>query len=194
MWPWEHAAVGYLVYSLGRRALGLAPPGRTDTAVLVAGALFPDLVDKPLSWELGLFPSGYAVAHSALVAVPLGIGALVFGRQFDYRWLGVGFAVGYWSHLVGDVLDPLRRGQAPLVERVLWPFVDVAPYNVDYGIGRGLVYVREFGVAIAAMDPLAAILLYVLLPATTVTIWVLDGAPGANIPLRAGSALRERFN
>jgi hypothetical protein len=193
MWPWEHAAAGYLLYSLGLRALGREPPTETDTAVLAVAVLVPDLVDKPLSWGLGWFPSGNAVAHSVFVAVPLGVGALALGRQFDRRRLGVAFAVGYWSHLLGDVLNPLRNGDGPLVEPVLWPLFDPAPYEVDYGIGRGLVYLREFGTAIVAMDPLEALLLYVLLPALAVTIWVLDGAPGSRIPLRLGRAARERL-
>jgi len=193
MWPWEHAAIGYLIYSLGRRALGREPPGETDTAVLAVATHLPDLVDKPLSWGVGWFPSGYAVAHSVFVAVPFGVGALALGRHLDRQWLGIAFVVGYWSHLLGDALNPLRTGGRAGIERVLWPFVEVAPYDVDYGIGRGIVYLREFVAAIAAMDPLDMLLLYVLLPATTLAVWALDGAPGSTIPTRIGSAVRERL-
>lgn len=178
MWPWEHVAVGYLLYSLWLRALGREPPAERDTAVLVAATLLPDLVDKPLAWGAGLFPSGFAVAHSAFVAVPLGLAALALGRQYDRRRVGVAFLVGYWSHLLGDVLNPIRAGGRPVVVRVLWPVVETAPYDTDYGLGRGLVYLREFFATVPRADPLDILLLYVLVPAATIALWALDGAPG----------------
>lgn len=193
MWPWGHAVAGYLLYSLGRRALGRTPPTGTGTVVLLGATLLPDIVDKPLAWGLGWFPSGHAVAHSVFVAVPLGVGALALGRRYGRHRLGVAAAVGYWSHLLGDVLNPLRAGGRPLVARVLWPVVDTTPYDVDYGIGRGLVYFREFLAAIPAMDPLDVLVLYVLLPALTVAVWIADGAPGAGVPRRLLGTVRRRI-
>ena len=81
MWPWEHAAVGYLLLSLGSRASGRGPPSTPAVLALLFGTQLPDLVDKPLSWEFDLFPSGYAVGHSALVAVPVGLLVLALGRR-----------------------------------------------------------------------------------------------------------------
>ncbi|MFC6964015.1 hypothetical protein ACFQL7_23110 [Halocatena marina] len=54
MWPWSHAAVGYLCYSIGTRLVGRRPTTGPTVAVLF-GALLPDLVDKPLSWVFGQF-------------------------------------------------------------------------------------------------------------------------------------------
>ncbi|MFB6202703.1 MAG: metal-dependent hydrolase [Halorhabdus sp.] len=144
MWPWEHVAVGYLLYSLTARVLGRDPPSDSETALLLAGTQGPDLIDKPLAWGLEWFPSGFAVAHSAFVAFPVGVMTLLVGWRTDRRRVAGAFVVGYWSHLLADVLNPLRNGERPLVSRVLWPVTDVSPYETDYGLARGLVYIREF--------------------------------------------------
>lgn len=190
MWPWEHAAVGYLWYSLGRRALGLAPPRAVDFLALVVGTQFPDAVDKPLSWGLGLFPSGFAVAHSVLVAVPVGL--LLFGLATlrGRPRMGVAFAVGYWSHLVGDVLNPLRLGEPPDVSRVLWPVSTQAPYEQDLGLDRGFEYLGEFVAGISTMSTESILLQVLALPAATVLVWLVDGAPGWTAAARAVRARR----
>ena len=180
MWPQEHAAVGYLLYSVGLR--------------LLVATQVPDLVDKPLSWGLGVFPSGYAVGHSAFVAVPLGIAALVLGRRWGHTRMGVAVVLGYWSHLVADVISPIRSGDPALPARLLWPVVETAPYETDYGLRRGLVYIREFLASLPSVDPLDILLLYVLIPAVTVGIWVLDGAPGTAVVRRVFGAISERVS
>jgi hypothetical protein len=174
MWPWEHAAVGYLLYSLALRALARRPPTGTGLVAILLGTQLPDLVDKPLSWGLGWFPSGFAVAHSVFLAVPLGLAALGLSAR-TRRWrVAAAFVVGYWSHLVADVLSPLRAGGPPLLSRVLWPIADVTPYETDYGLGRGLVYLQEF---LATIDPVS-LLVSGLLVGVTLAVWALDGAPG----------------
>ena len=85
MWPWEHVAFGYVLYSLGSHAIRREPPAEWTVFALGLGTLVPDLVDKPLSWSLGLFPTGYSVAHSALVAVPTVAGLLLASPDFQYR-------------------------------------------------------------------------------------------------------------
>lgn len=184
MWPWEHTAFGYLLYSLGRRALGSDPPDDAAAMVLAVATVLPDLVDKPLSWGLDLFPTGYAVAHSVFAAIPLAAVALFLGRKYDRLSLGVAFGIGYWSHLLGDVLNPLRTGDPLDWSRILWPVAETQPYETDLGLGRGLRYLREFVDAIPTMDPLAVLVL-VGLPLLTALVWLLDGAPGVRL-LRAG--------
>lgn len=202
MWPWEHLAIGYVIYSLGRRALGRDPPTDGDLVAIVVATQLPDLVDKPLSWGLGWFPSGYAVGHSVVFGVLLSL--LVVGATAraergrggtpgaNRGRLAVAFLVGYWSHLLGDVVSPLRSGDGVLVSRVLWPFSRAEPYAVDRGLGRGIVYFEGFVAELAAMDPLSALLLYGLVPLATVALWVLDGLPGTAIPARTVGWLRAR--
>jgi len=181
MWPWEHAAAGYLLLSLGLRALGRRPPTAAGAAIVVVATQLPDLVDKSLSWGLGVFPTGYALGHSALVAVPVGLVALAAGVRTDRRRLSVAFVAGYWSHIVTDVFDPLRRGDAPLPGRALWPVVTDTPYRQDLGLSRGLTYLSEFLHSLATMDPLTLVVLYLPLPLGTVAVWILDGAPGLSL-------------
>lgn len=194
MWPWEHVAVGYLLYSLGRRALGADPPSDGAAVAVAVAALLPDLIDKPLSWGLRLFPSGYAVGHSVLLAVPVGLASVVLADRFGRRWLGVAVLVGYWSHLVADVLAPLRRSSAPLPSRVLWPLVPQAPYDRRLGIRRGLVYLGEFVSSISSWE---AALAYLLVPLPAVVVWVVDGLPGLRwllVPVAARARdLADRF-
>jgi hypothetical protein len=178
MWPWEHAALGYLLYSLSLRALGRNRPSDIAVIALAVATQFPDLVDKPLSWGFGVFPTGYALGHSVFLAVPLGVGLLAWGVRDDRKQVAVAFVVGYWAHLVADVLDPLRYGATPLPGRVLWPVVAQAPYERDLGFGRGLAYLTEFLTTLGSMDPFSLVVVYLLLPIGTVAVWLWDGMPG----------------
>jgi len=189
MWPWEHLAVGYLAYSLGLRALDRDPPTDGEAAALALATQLPDLVDKPLSWELGWFPSGHAVGHSALVAVPLATVLLWRTRGTDRFRPTVAAAVGWWSHLLADVLDPLRRGDPPVPDRLLWPLSDPAPYESDLGLARGVVYGRRLLAELASVEP-ATVALYLLLVAAATAVWVADGHPGTGLVRRATAPLR----
>lgn len=193
MWPWEHLAVGYLLFSLGARVFGRDPPDDIEFAVLAIATQLPDLVDKPLSWGLGVFPTGHAVGHSAFVAVPLGIGILVVANRFGRLRTGVAFDVGYWSHLAADVLNPLRSGGAPIVSRVLWPVANNTGYETDYGLGRGIVYIERFLSELLVTDPVSVFLTYLLLPLATLGIWLADGAPGVGLLGRVTGAVRRRI-
>lgn len=193
MWPWGHLAVGYLLYSGGRRLLGRSAPDDRCALALALGALVPDLVDKPLSWGLGLFPSGYAVGHSALIAFPAGLALLVAGYRRGRGALALAgaFVVGYWSHLAGDVLSGLPYGDGLAFSAVLWPLVEREPYPEQYGLlGRGLHYLREFGAAVGTSDRPVVLLLAAFGPAAlALALWLLDGAPGPRALARAGRRL-----
>ena len=193
MWPWEHAALGYLLYSLSHRARGQAPPAELPTVALLFGTQLPDLIDKPLSWGLGVFRTGSALGHSLLFAVPIGLLVGVAAVRTDRRALGAGFVVGYWSHLVGDVVNPLRYGDSLAVDRVLWPFVAQEPYEQDLGLSRGLVYFGDLFESLLAIDSVTLVAGYLLLPLTTLVLWLADGAPGSGLLGRLGARLRARI-
>ena len=178
MWPWEHLAFGYLLLSVPHRALTRRPPGDRAVLALVVGTQFPDLVDKPLAWSLGVLPSGTSLAHSAFVAVPVVVLVLVVARRTGWADAGVGFAVGYLSHLVGDVLYPVMIGRAPGYGAVLWPLVGTAPSE---SVGLWTRFVDLFGNLLVYLATPAGVFYLVLEAALlggALAVWLYDGAPG----------------
>ena len=175
--PWGHAAVGYVLYSLGCRAAGREPPSGAETLTLLFATQFPDFVDKPLSWELDLFTTGHAVAHSVFVALPLGVALLGVAINLGRRQLGVAFLVGYWSHLLADVMGPVQQGHAPDLNPVFWPIADPTGYETEYGLRRGLVYVGTYVDSLTSADPLTVVAAAAI-PLLALLVWLLDGAPG----------------
>lgn len=182
MWPWEHAAVAYLTYSILRRAVGGRSTGWEALAV-VFGSQFPDLVDKPMGWVVGVFPSGQSVAHSLLVAVPLSVTLVAVGtgrrRGTDQAsgFVVAAFVVGYLSHIPGDVLYPKLLGRGLNTDFLLWPITPASAAQPADTIG----YVRElFGSFVTYLGtPAGTIYLAgeALLLLAAVLVWRADGHP-----------------
>lgn len=194
MWPWGHAAVGYLAYSLARRLLGRGPPSDAAILVLLPASLLPDLIDKPLSWWLGVFPTGYAVGHSALVALPVGLAALAVGIRRDRVGLATAFVVGYWSHLAGDVFSGVLLGDGPAYGVVLWPLVERAPYTTEYGLfERTWYYLQSFAATAGTADrPLTLLVVYLAPGCAALLLWLLDGRPGLGAVARSARRAARR--
>ncbi|QLG29741.1 metal-dependent hydrolase (plasmid) [Halorarum halophilum] len=179
MWPWEHLAFGYLLYSAWTHVAWRRSPRGAEALVLALATQFPDLVDKPLSWGLGLFPQGYAIGHSVLFAVPAAAVVAAVALRHDRPDVGVAFAAGYVSHLAADVLSPALKGQGLGFERVLWPFVTFEGYESDVGFaGRFTLYVGRYLHEVTQPEYLPFLLLYLGMLLAVVGLWVLDGAPG----------------
>ncbi|MFC6827230.1 metal-dependent hydrolase [Halopelagius fulvigenes] len=169
MWPWGHLAFGYVVYSLVSRITRGRAPAWPAVLLLALGTQAPDLVDKPLAWTLSVLPSGRSFAHSLIFGTVLvGLAAALL-RRLDFDGGGA-FAVGYYSHLVGDVLIPLSTGDFEKLGFLLWPVLSVPEGHT----------------------PSVGIISYLLTPDLTVRYlfemglaglvglwWLLDGAPGA---------------
>lgn len=99
-------------------------PMRVDYRVLLAGALLPDLIDKPLSLILGV--GGRAVAHTLLFALALSLPFLLLRskavssrRQIFWTAIPLALAIGTWTHLLLD-----RMWALP--EILFWPFLGFA--------------------------------------------------------------------
>lgn len=175
MWPWSHIAVGYLCYSVGTRLVGRRPNGATVLVVLLA-TLLPDLVDKPLSWVFGVFPQGYAVAHSVFLAVPLSIAVLGITMRRQRREWGIGFIIGYWSHLGGDILFGLLASTRYALERVLWPLVTLPPYDQPV-LTRLSEYVTVF-TSLQSLEDAIVVVIGATVVYVTIGVWIVDGTPG----------------
>lgn len=94
MWPWEHVAFGYLLYSVYAHVRRGEPPDALSTVAMAIAAVAPDLIDKPLAWEFDVFATGYALGHSVFLAVPLLAGVVAVARRTDRLAAADGFAVG----------------------------------------------------------------------------------------------------
>lgn len=122
MWPIGHASVAYLLYALSTRSRFDDSPG-SGTAVIVAFASqFPDLIDKPLAWYLGVLPGGRTLTHSLFVLVPLSFAIYALARRRGAEEYGIAFAVGVISHTLLDALPILWESTTPW-EGLFWPLL-----------------------------------------------------------------------
>ena len=127
MWPWEHAVVGYLAYSLFSHLYYRESPGGLEAFAVVFASVLPDIIDKPLAWEYGIFDTGYALGHSIFFAIPLAIVGGVIARSFGRAKAGLAFAIGYLIHLPSDVLYHYVTGSTVGWELMLWPVQSAPP-------------------------------------------------------------------
>lgn len=190
MWPWGHLAVGYVAFSafvhfgLGRR------PSERAVVVLAVATQLPDLIDKPLAWQFGLLSNGVGVAHSLLVGVPIafavGVGLWARGRPEA----GGALAIGYGSHVAGDLLFGWLFGNPPFLPAFLWPLYST-PEPATPGLGPKVweLLLDSWALLGGAMGR-TYFLLEAALLAATVALWVFDGAPGLG-PVR--TLLRGRY-
>lgn len=168
MWPWGHAAVGYLLYTLYRRhRSGLQPQGLPVVA-LGLGTQLPDLIDKPLAWNLGLLPNGRSLSHSLLVAVVVGVVLWIIATRLDRQSLAVAFGIGYISHLFADGLYPALAGEFYYLGYLAWPIVPALEYEGGKGV---LAY-------LLAAEPTPTFVFEVVLALVTAGVWYRHGCPG----------------
>lgn len=192
MWPWGHAGLGYLLYSLSLRATGRRVTGPEAVVLLVATQL-PDLVDKPLAWQFDVVSSGYAVGHSLVVAVPLAVAVLALARRHGRPRLGAAFVVGHLSHLAGDVLVAVALSRPYTVERVLWPLVSVPGSHPELSFLDQIGYYgSEFVAYLGTTDSFLPTLLFTVPPVAAVALWVADGRPGLGTVRRVSRAVARK--
>jgi len=168
MWPWGHLAVGYLLYTAFVRVRTGYPPGNTAALALLFGTQFPDLVDKPLAWGLGVLPHGRVGAHSLPIAVVVVSLVYAYARHRGRPDLAVAFAVGYLTHPFADAFLALSQGRTEYVTYLLWPLSDLRPYDTD-------------GIVLASLGPFELTLYGVAqlgLALVAYGVWVADGSPG----------------
>ena len=178
MWPWEHAIVGYLAYSLFSHAYYRRSPTGLEAFAVVFASVFPDLVDKPLAWEFAVFQTGYSLAHSIFFAVPFAVVVGLLVRFAGRTPAGVAFGLGYLLHLPSDVLPGYVRGGRVHPEIVLWP-VEKASTR-DNGQGFVDEFLRLFGRYqrdFLAGEPSTYMRLQLALAGIAALVWLYDGAP-----------------
>jgi hypothetical protein len=128
MFPWSHAAFGYLlllaaVFLLGRQV------SRAELLAVLVGTQCADIVDKPLAWWFGLLPSGRSLAHSLVLVVPLVAAVVAVAWYRHHPEVGLAFGLGYLSHLVGDAYGALYYWRTEELTFLLWPILPPYPYD-----------------------------------------------------------------
>jgi hypothetical protein len=181
MWPWEHLAIGYLAYSLWRRIDGPGRPSTGEALVVAFATQFPDLIDKPLGWGTTILPAGTSLAHSALVALPTALAVQALAMAAGRRRLGTAFAVGYLTHLPGDVLYPVLLGGSPKLAFLLWPLVPAAAHPPVSLLAQVGDLVNRFLEIMGTPRGRTYVLLEASLLAAALAAWLLDGRPGLDL-------------
>lgn len=129
MWPWAHAAVGYLLYSLWLRHRGDLPPTGAAAVAIGVGTLAPDLVDKPLAWYAGVLPAGRSLTHTLLVVVPVSVALVWLFRRRDRPEVGHALAVGLVSHPLADGAHVALEGEWAYLSYLAWPLLPTPDYD-----------------------------------------------------------------
>lgn len=177
MWPWGHAALGYLLYTLVRRRRGAGAPSGWAVVALGVGTQFPDLVDKPLAWYLQVLPHGRTLAHTTFVAGPAVALVSWVGIRRGHREVAFAFALGYFSHLLGDALLGLTTGRWETLRFLTWPLASPPAGEVQTLPGH-----------LRAIEGSPFTLVELLLTVATFGLWLLHGCPG----VRELASLRQR--
>lgn len=157
------------------------PSGRTAIVVAVA-ALLPDLIDKPLAWQLELLLTGRSFGHSLLFAVPLVVIVLLAARRFDVGDVGRAFAIGYLSHLPADAVYPLViPGAVVDLGYLIWPFASAGSTETSDLLGQVLRLLGDFSLFVSGPDGWRFLLLEAGLVALALGLWIADGRPGLGL-------------
>lgn len=168
MWPWGHLAVGYLLYSVFVHVRTRRAPTGPATVALALGTQFPDLVDKPLAWGLGVIPNGRSLTHSLVTAVVVVLAVQVLLRRRNRGTVGAAFGVGYVSHLLGDAFYPLLARNYDALAFLAWPVLPPVEYQTEQS------FVAHLGAlsvqTLLTVEGGMALLVFVL--------WLYDGLPG----------------
>ncbi|OLZ41039.1 hydrolase [Natrinema saccharevitans] len=178
MWPWEHAIIGYLSYSLICHLVFRTAPGGPDAFAVVFASVLPDLIDKPLAWEFGVFEAGYAIGHSLFFAVPLSILVGTIARRVGRARIALAFPIGYLLHLPSDILYSYASERVLYVEIVLWPIAVVPGDSAGRGfLGAFELLFGRYVRTLLAGDVSTYVWIQFGLAGIAFLVWLYDGLP-----------------
>lgn len=182
MWPWGHLAVGYLIYSSASQYWRDSPPSAFSVFALAIGTQFPDIIDKPLAWTLGILPNGRSLAHALLTAIII-LAVLRLVARRHHQHLVTAFGIGYLSHLFADGFQPMLAGDISALRYLAWPFVPAIEYSTDKSF---LAHFQSLELTMAIAVELGLVLL-------ALSLWVYDGAPGFTKAIQISRGLYRKF-
>ncbi|WP_408958830.1 metal-dependent hydrolase [Natrinema sp. 74] len=179
MWPWEHLAFAYVLYSLTANVILRRSPSAHETIIVAIASQLPDLIDKPLAWSLGITETGYSIGHSIIVAPVICLVAYAVADRWDARSLAGAFSIAYLSHPAADVLSRILRGEVIDFRMLLWPIAS-PPAGADGGFTDHVVRYLLGYVYLLMMEGLTVqVAFQALLGVSVLALWLSDGAPVA---------------
>lgn len=161
----KHLTAGYLCYSVLEHLRRRTPEARS-VLVLLVGTMFPDLVDKPLTF-LGVLGYGRSFAHSLFTAGIVFVVVDRLARRWSAPDLRTAFVVGYLSHLLVDMYGEVTGGLYADTAFLLWPVVVNQPTGVS-----------SFAV------PVPSRTVFTVVMATAACLWLADGLVVASDAVR----------
>jgi hypothetical protein len=169
MWPWAHAALGYLAYTLYLRGRFSERPVGLPVVALGFGTQLPDLIDKTLAWYVGVLPYGRSLAHSLLTGTVIMLAVVAVFRLRGAETSGTAFAIGYASHFFGDAFGHLVEQSWADLAFLVWPLLPI-PNQGSETIGL-LAHLRD-------IEGSPLFIFGLVLTAIGLALWVRDGLPG----------------
>jgi len=167
VWPWGHLAFAYLLHSSLVHLWYRRRPTWPGVALVAIGSQVPDLIDKPLAWTLNVLPSGRSLGHSFILGTVIVVVVVALLRRYELR--GWPFALGYYSHLLGDSIRPLLGGRFHDLTFLLWPVFEAETGSEpSIGIIQYLLNAQLGGTVLIELGLASAVFVW----------WLLDGAPG----------------
>lgn len=167
MWPWAHAAVGYVIYSVDCKRRGTRPSG-IEVIILGIATQLPDLIDKPFAWTIPILPGGRTLGHTLLFALPLVVAVVLYTRSHGAPLIGAVFGLGYLSHLLSDALATLITDSLRNTTFLLWPLLPLPNWGTD----------PSFLAHLSALHLTPWIGFEMALTVVAMRMWVNDGGPG----------------
>lgn len=158
---------------------------------MAIGSQVPDLIDKPLAWYFSVLPSGRSLGHSLFTAAAATASAAAVQAVTRARGLTAAVAIGWVSHLLGDVAYPLVVKGDLRVGFLLWPIVPAGDSSSPGAIGHVSELFAAFLEYLATPAGATYLLLDVALLSAALVLWIADGTPGIGLVARR-SAPEER--
>jgi hypothetical protein len=169
MWPWAHAALGYLCYTLYLRVRLDHRPAGLPVVALGVGTQLPDLIDKPLAWYLDILPYGRSFAHSLLTGTLVLVVVALALRARGADRSATAFVIGYLAHLLGDAYGHVVGGNWADLAFLVWPALPIPNQATEI---EGLV------THLQNIEGSPLFLFGLGLTAVGLALWIRDGLPG----------------
>lgn len=177
MWPWEHLAFAYVLYSLLTNVIFRASPSTGETIVVIVGSQVPDLIDKPLAWTFGITETGYSIGHSIFVAPIVCLAVYAVASRRGHSALAGAFSLAYLSHPFADLLSQFLREPVVDLRTILWPIASPPPGSRGGFLDHFVRYFVRYVNQLLAGGLTLQVALQSLLGLAVVVLWLSDGAP-----------------